>query len=84
MSSVGEYSSWCRESTEPSSVLEVLESVRSCVQIPAPPLAVISCEWLKTFDSLVTLPWSEMEFSFIHFTKLYCGQIALWALDVWR
>lgn len=84
MSSVGEYSSWCRESTEASSVLEVLESMRSCVQIPAPPLAVISRKWLKTFDSLVTLPWSEVEFSFIHFTKLYYGQVALWALDVWR
>lgn len=55
MSSVGEYSSWCRENTEASSVLEVLESMRTCVQIPAPPLVVISRRWLKTFDSLVTL-----------------------------
>ena len=55
VSSVGKYSSRCRENTEASSVLEVLESMRTCVQIPAPPLAVISRKWLKTFDSLVTL-----------------------------
>lgn len=84
MSSVGDCSSWCRRSTETSRVLDVLESMRNCVQIPAPPLAVICCKSLKTFGSLVTLPWSEMEFSFIHFTKLYCGQTPLWALDVWR
>lgn len=83
MSSVGEYSSWCRESTEPSSVLEVLES-EELRSNPSSSSCRDSREWLKTFDSLVTLPWSEMEFSFIHFTKLYCGQIALWALDVWR